>query len=248
VANQPIPDKTDASFPRLPDHNLTVAAMVLLWSYVVIGAAHIANHFAGYPYRKHIFLGESYRTMPYNIPITAFLGIFGVATIVVFLCWINGAFRNLTLLRVQAVRNTPTRAVLSFLIPFYNLVAPYLVMQELYRASAPRAPGDSRYEWQDGRGSRLVACWWLFCILALLPVLAPTPPYDELATGEFLSPVAWWEFTFLVLWSKGAMMLAAGFGALSIRLIRKRQLERFTQMADELDYGLNIIHLDGDNR
>lgn len=126
----------------------------------------------------------------------------------------------------------PDWAVFAFLVPVYNLFGPYLVMQEIWRASAPRRPREGPEEWRQGKASVAVTLWWVFCLLSLLPILLETQLVEN-ALDPNLPAAARLVDALIVLLSNGCSMLAAACGAASVHLIRRRQLLRFGQVRGE---------------
>jgi hypothetical protein len=74
--------------------------------------------------------------------------------LILFLIWIHRANRNARALGAQNMRYTPGWSVGWFFVPFANLVMPYQVMQEIWRASSDPA------NWQSTSGGALVGWWW----------------------------------------------------------------------------------------
>jgi hypothetical protein len=85
----------------------------------------------------------------------------GIATGVAFLVWLYRAHENLRAFRAETLDFTPGRAVGSFFIPFVNLVRPYQVLREVWRASDPSLSPSSSASFRTVRVSRIVLVWWL---------------------------------------------------------------------------------------
>src|SRR5262249_48045469 len=116
--------------------------------------------------------------------------------------------------------------------PLYNLAGPYLVMQEIWRASKPRRPHEAPDAWRQRKASVAVTLWWTFCLLSLLPIFLETQLVEN-ARDPRLASAARLAGAALVLISNGWSMLAAAFGAVAVVLIRRRQLRRFRQIGGE---------------
>jgi hypothetical protein len=82
-----------------------------------------------------------------------------------FLIWFHRAHRNLASFRLGAFEHSPRGAVFSFFIPFLNLVQPYLVMREIWKASDPTVPPFDQGFWPSARTSPLLGVWWGFFLL-----------------------------------------------------------------------------------
>jgi S1-C subfamily serine protease len=69
-----------------------------------------------------------------SILMVATYGLLGMMFFILFLIWLNKSFKNLLSQNIKT-RRTPAMAVLAFFIPFYNFVAPYLAVNELWDES-----------------------------------------------------------------------------------------------------------------
>jgi hypothetical protein len=100
-----------------------------------------------------------------------------IGTVVVFLLWLYRAYANVVSFGVKGLENSPGWAVGSFFFPVFNLGGPLVIVQELWRASDPRA----RDSWKNRSASALAGCWWacfisgilLFLIGAVIAVRRP---------------------------------------------------------------------------
>ena len=86
--------------------------------------------------------------------ITTLAGLYFLAflpALVVYLFWLNRAFRNLGQVRSgnAPLRHSSGWAVGGYFVPFLNLFQPFQVMRELYKESNP-----------EERPSSLVGWWW----------------------------------------------------------------------------------------
>jgi hypothetical protein len=68
--------------------------------------------------------------------------------------WIYRASRNVRALGAVGLKHSAGWAVGSYVVPFVNLVLPFLAMREIWRASLD--PGN----WQDARSTPLLGWWW----------------------------------------------------------------------------------------
>jgi Domain of unknown function (DUF4328) len=90
---------------------------------------------------------------------------------VVYLMWVYHASKNLVVLNVKGIRNSPGGTVWAHLMPIANLVLPYLALQEIWRASDPDSLNGPR-SWQTTPASTLIrACWACGCFAWLLAAL-----------------------------------------------------------------------------
>jgi hypothetical protein len=75
--------------------------------------------------------------------------------LVTFLMWVYRTCKNAHALGAANLKYTPGWAVGWFFIPFANIVMPYMVMQEIYKAS--RHP----IQWRKVPGSKMILAWWI---------------------------------------------------------------------------------------
>lgn len=103
------------------------------------------------------------------------------AAAVAFLAWVRRAYANLRSLGALVLRDTPTSAVVWFLVPLFGWVMPYLVMMDLWKlsdSSDPHGLGPSH--------SNLVLAWWVLWVgpgLAILAVVFLRPTYEIDSAG-----------------------------------------------------------------
>ena len=83
----------------------------------------------------------------------------GIATLVLLIIWLFRAAKNNEALGRQNPRLGPGWAIAGFLIPFANLVIPFIMFDDVWRGSDPAVPrGDPNWR----RSSTLPAIWaWL---------------------------------------------------------------------------------------
>lgn len=89
-----------------------------------------------------------------------------VATVVVFLVWIYRAHKNLSAFGTSGLEYSPGWAVGGFFVPFLNLVRPFQVMREIWKASNPDVDYQNESSWQYSASSPLIGLWWGTWILA----------------------------------------------------------------------------------
>jgi len=109
----------------------------------IFAASDVATRFMGLAYRAGTFGAQPRLAF---LVATLFAGsglLLGlVAAGVLFGVWLHRAVSNLHRLGRVGMAYSPARSVASFYIPFVNLVRPYRVMKELWRATEPSAPAD----------------------------------------------------------------------------------------------------------
>lgn len=98
---------------------------------------------------------------------------------VLFLRWFYLAYRNLEQAGLRGLRYSPGSIIWAFLIPGFNVLRPYQIMQELWRASRALADAESGGHARAPVGSlfvgdfthlpksNLVRAWWLLFVSAM---------------------------------------------------------------------------------
>lgn len=80
--------------------------------------------------------------------------------------WTLRARRNLDLIGARDLTWTPAWAAGGWLIPFANLAVPFLVLQEVWKASNPRAL--LPHGWSLTKAPKRLAVWWGFWVAGSL--------------------------------------------------------------------------------
>jgi hypothetical protein len=159
----------------------------------------------------------------------------GIATAVVFLMWLYRAYANIVSFGVKDLENSPGWAVGSFFVPVFNLGGPLVIVQELWRASDPRA----RDSWKEGSASVLAGFWWACflsgIILGLIGDVIATRAVNFAAKGG-PNPVL--DISFGTTLSVVARLLTISAGILVIFLIKaimRRQTEKLDRLFSQTD-------------
>ncbi|MCI0379549.1 MAG: DUF4328 domain-containing protein [Gemmataceae bacterium] len=105
----------------------------------------------------------------FNILALIHIGAFLVSALL-FLIWLFKAHQNLLRLNVYGVRSSPGAVIGGFFAPFVNLVLPYLVVQEVWKASAPEHPEDAT-AWMAQPRNPWIGGWWFLWIASILLAL-----------------------------------------------------------------------------
>jgi hypothetical protein len=147
--------------------------------------------------------------------------------VVLFLIWFHQAASSVRILHATGLMFSPGKAVFSFFIPFANVVMPYQVMQEVWRASDPNLVKDPR-SWQQSPGSWLVWTWWIALVAAAaLRVWNGVTSRDVEFRGE---PDSFWLSA-----GSNVCMIVAGMTLIAvIYQIRQRQRARHAKIYDEV--------------
>ncbi|MHB1391295.1 MAG: DUF4328 domain-containing protein [Thermoleophilia bacterium] len=164
---------------------------------------------------------------------------------IAFLFWIHRAYRNLYSFRVQDLKYSSRQAVFSFFIPIVNLVRPYQVMQEIWKACGPPVAGDD--DWRQRSTSLLLPFWWLVYLASSIIMYAGVfgtskgiARLNQLTTGSpsasdqarsIASEIALWSK--FVIFADLAIILAAALAVLVIIRINRRQNMTYAAMLEE---------------
>jgi len=89
-----------------------------------------------------------------------------LASAVVFLMWINRAYKNLSPLGASNLRFTPGWAVGWFFVPIMSLFRPYQVVSEIWKASNPNANMADSSSWRNLPTPPIVGVWWALFLIA----------------------------------------------------------------------------------
>jgi hypothetical protein len=84
-----------------------------------------------------------------------------LATVVIFLVWVNRAYKNLIAFDISPLEFSPGWAVGWWFIPFANLWVPFKVMRELWNASNPDVDPDFAYLNLDAGAPVSMVFWWI---------------------------------------------------------------------------------------
>jgi hypothetical protein len=159
-------------------------------------------------------------------PVNQFLALGAEAVAgVAFLAWVHRAYANLRPLGAEVLRDTPTSAVVWFLVPFFGWVLPYLVMRDLWKLSDSSDPHGL-----NERRSNLVLAWWLLWVgpgLAVLAVVFLRPTF-ELGAAELV---------ILVSMFIAARVVAAVLAAAVIVSITVRQQASHSALVAQMEDG-----------
>jgi hypothetical protein len=146
-------------------------------------------------------------------------------TMVFFLIWFHQAYRNLTSLQAMGLSDIPFLAAASFFVPILNFFRPYIVVQEIWRASDPRFASHPD-SWKGSPRSLSARFWWFFFLAAsvfsVISFLAS--PFGQGAPEEA-------SYASRIACVSNFCMIAAGVLLIFIiRKITQRQRERYANL------------------
>jgi hypothetical protein len=141
---------------------------------------------------------------------------------IIWLVWQHRAHSNLRALGAAQLKYTPGWAVAWWLIPIANIVMPYLIVRELYKASNPDA---GSVDWAARGGAGIVGLWWAGRLVAQALFNVGNAFSDQ--TGYSAMRTEAWFFVF-------GNLAFVGLGLLAIMVVRaidSRQTQKHERMS-----------------
>lgn len=135
-----------------------------------------------------------------------------LAALIAFIAWLYRAVKNLPALGAADPGVTPGWAIGCWFVPFVNIVAPFIVVLRVWRASDPNPAAGRSQEWP------LLYAWW-GVFLALAVAGAATWFLGE---GAGLARGQVWAYLFSGIATIAMSLLAVGV----VREIERRQTEK----------------------
>ena len=148
-----------------------------------------------------------------------------VATAVCFLIWFHRAHKNLPALGAGNLEHSPGWAVGGFFIPFLNIVRPYQVMREVWKASDPEVELSVPHSWQYAATSPLIGFWWVTWLISnflgqlVLRLSGENNSIDDLVM-----------LTYATIASDAVGIIAGVFAIILVRSIDERQERKFQRL------------------
>ena len=150
-----------------------------------------------------------------------------LVTAVAFLLWIHRAHKNLESLGASQLDYSPGWAVGGFFVPFLNLIRPFQVMREIWKASDPDVDYQNASSWQYAASSPLIGFWWGTWILSgVLGRLVFSFSRDAKTVDALLS------MTHLSIASDVVNLIPAVLVVVLIRSIEARQQQKHERLTE----------------
>ena len=153
-------------------------------------------------------------------------------TALFFFVWIHRAHKNLKALGAHGLKYSPGWAVGGFFTPILNLVRPYQVAKEIWKASDPNIDDDYDISWQYARSSSAIGWWWTMSLLLLLAGIAGRAANQYFASSE--TPEAALIGPAVILVSDALTALAALLAIRVVTGIGVRQRQRHRRLSELL--------------
>ncbi len=146
-----------------------------------------------------------------------------VTTGILFLTWMRRAYNNVPAFGMEGPAYSPGWAVWGFFVPFLNLVRPYQVMKELWRASDPGVrPGPG---WVNARVSPLVGWWWgMYLIMNFMATIVMRVVLDGGTTAADLRLVTQLDALSSALTIPAAVLAAGVVREIMVKQAQKRDI------------------------
>jgi hypothetical protein len=120
-------------------------------------------------------------------------------TAVSFLAWIYRAHKNLRALGATDLKYSPGWAIGGFFIPFLNIVRPYQVVSEIWRASAGEMRWSGGGAWIYAQTPVFIAVWWgSWLTLGILDSLGAFTLFGALGADQLLVATRYRIFYYIV--------------------------------------------------
>jgi hypothetical protein len=145
----------------------------------------------------------------------------------VFISWLAKMHRNIQFLRGPTMHWSTGWIVGGFFLPFANVIIPYLAIQEMWIALAPKRFDDVELEPRPPTSSGLIIAWWIVWVAALCLYFT---------CRQFIRPLAFEPNTTAILGlivAHGLLVLDAPLAILVIRAMTRRQEERWKSIVEE---------------
>jgi|GEM_PF-1955869 len=139
-------------------------------------------------------------------------------TAVSFLAWIYRAHKNLKALGATDLKYSPGWAIGGFFIPFLNIVRPYQVVSEIWRASRGETRWSDSAGWIYAETPIFIAVWWgTWLTLGILDSLGVFTVWGALGADRLLVATRYRIFYHIVGVASAALAIAV------VRKINDRQ-------------------------
>jgi hypothetical protein len=120
----------------------------------------IGRYFSGQP----VAPGELEANDNRVVAVGAIQALIFLITVVTFLVWIYQAHRNLPATGAQNLEYSPGWAVGGFFVPILNLIRPFQVMREIWKASDPDQDMAEGEYWKYSDTTPALGFWWFVWI------------------------------------------------------------------------------------
>lgn len=223
-------NETRKVVPFVSGHPWAQWASILIAAVVVLDIVAVVSDYIEIQLISRIMRGEiitmaevNANDIRQNVIITIYLVLFYI-TAILFCMWIHRAHRNLPSLGASGLKYSPWWAVGGFFVPFLNLVRPFQVTTEIWKASDPTTDVNDSVAWQSAPTSPFIISWWvLFLISGLLGNLILRLSLQAETLGEMLTK-SWVAFATDIVEIPAAILLILVIRNIDLRQEKRNQL------------------------
>ena len=151
-----------------------------------------------------------------------FVLLLAAVSFVLLLVWTYRTHQNLPELRAEDPRFSPGWTIGGWLIPVVNLLMPFFIFQEMWKASSTERPS-----WRQSPGDRLIVVWWSIGMSSLIGAIIAFLLRDNAIDDLSYSAVVGSDWALIAMF-----LLNVGFALLTIAVLW-RLAGRQTRTYDE---------------
>jgi hypothetical protein len=156
------------------------------------------------------------------------LAVFAI-TALLFLAWLFRLRINVRALGVRKLEFARVWTALGFFVPILNVVRPYQVIAEVWRASDPAVIDP--FEWKSVEAPQLLALWWGTFVIAVTLELAAFGLHLTAGVPAFESVVA----SSVAIVADLAAAVCASVGFFLVNRLCATQIEKHERLLDEAE-------------
>ncbi len=133
-----------------------------------------------------------------------FVILLAAVSFVLLLVWTYRTHQNLSELRAEDTRFSPGWTIGGWLIPVVNLLMPFFIFQEMWKASSTERPS-----WRQSPGDSVIVLWWSIGLIGVIgstiAAVLRDEAIDDLSFGAASSSN--WALVIMILFSVGYALL-----------------------------------------
>lgn len=134
----------------------------------------------------------------------SFVFFLAAISVILLLIWTYRTYQNLRALRAEDTRFSPGWTIAGWLIPVVNLLMPFFVFQEMWKASSTERPS-----WRQSPGDSVIVLWWAVGLIGVIgstiAAVLRDEAIDDLSFGAASSSN--WALVIMILFSAGYALL-----------------------------------------
>ncbi len=134
----------------------------------------------------------------------SFVFFLAAISVVLLLIWTYRTYQNLRALRAEDTRFSPGWTIGGWLIPVVNLLMPFFIFQEMWKASSTERPS-----WRQSPGDSVIVLWWSIGLIGVIgstiAAVLRAEAIDDLSFSAASSSN--WALVAMILFSAGYALL-----------------------------------------